>query len=212
MGISVIMAIYNTPFQFVKRALDSALSQDFEDFEIIVVNDGSAKSLSLELLDYCMLHEDKISFIHAKNAGQSAAVNKAIQLAKGDFITFLDADDEYKPNHLSSCLKEIDTADLLSSQTETIVSTLDDYYVPDKYDIHKNVHVDDCTLFGTLFGKKEVFRTIKFLGEYAADSFFYDEVQKIFRVKKSQIRTYVYYRNIESSISALQKKDRQLAK
>lgn len=206
--ISVIMAIYNTPFKLFQRAINSVLNQDFENFEIIVINDGSDAALSIQLLDYCMMFEDKISFIHSKNKGQSLAVNKAVLLAKGDFITIIDADDEYKPNHLSSCLKEIGNADLISSLAETIVANEDDYYVVDKYDLHKNIHVDDCTLFGTLFGKKEVFKTIRFENGYAADSFFFDEAEKIFEVKKSKSRTYVYYRNIPTSISAMHKKSR----
>ncbi len=206
------MAIFNTPFTMFKRAVDSVLNQDFENFEIIVADDGSNAALSSQLLDYCMLHEDKICFIHCKNVGQSSAINRAIHFTKGDFITIIDADDEYKPNHLSSCLNEIGTADLMSSLTETVVVTDDDYYVADRHDPHKNIHVDDCTLFGTLFGKNEVFKTISFENRYAADSFFYDEAQKIFQVKKSKSRTYIYYRNIPSSISALQKKSRLLEK
>lgn len=206
--ISVIMAIYNTPFEMFKRAIDSVLNQDFENFEMIVINDGSDATLSRQLLSYCMIHEDKICFIHCKNAGQSSAVNRAVHLAKGKYITIIDADDEYKPNHLSSCMKEIGTADLISSLAETIVATDDDFYVADKYDLHKNIHVDECTLFGTLFGKNEVFKTISFENGYAADSFFFDEAQKIFKVKKTKSRTYIYYRNIPSSISALKKKSR----
>jgi glycosyltransferase involved in cell wall biosynthesis len=202
------MAIFNTPFELFKRAIDSVLNQDFENFEIIVVNDGSNRNLSSQLLDYCMIHENKICYIQCKNVGQSYAVNRAVHFANGDFITIIDADDEYKPNHLTSCLNEIDTADLISSLTETIVATDDDYYVADKYDLHKNIHVDDCTLFGTLFGKSEVFKTINFRNGYAADSFFYDEAKKIYQVKKSKFRTYIYYRNIASSISAMHKKRR----
>lgn len=206
--ISVIMAIFNTPFEIFKRAINSVLNQDFENFEIIVINDGSSITLSRQLHDYCKIHENKICYVHGKNVGQSLAVNRAVHFAQGDFITIIDADDEYKPNHLSSCLNEMDTADLISSLTETIVATDDDYYVADKHDLYKNIHVDDCTLFGTLFGKSEVFKTINFKNEYAADSFFYDQAQKMYQVKKYKFRTYVYYRNTASSISALQKKRR----
>jgi glycosyltransferase involved in cell wall biosynthesis len=206
--ISVIMAIYNTPFEMFKRAIDSVLNQDFKDFEIIVINDGSNTTLSHQLLDYCKIHENKISYIYCENVGQSLAVNRAVHFAIGDYITIIDSDDEYKTNHLSSCLNEMDSADLISSLTETIVASDDDYYVADKHDLYKNIHVDDCTLFGTLFGKSEVFKKINFLNGYAADSFFYDEAKKIYQVKKSDFRTYVYYRNMPSSISALQKKSR----
>lgn len=210
--VSVIMAVFNTPFSMFKRAIDSVLNQDFDNFEIVVVNDGSNKFLSSQLLDYCILNEDKICFIHSKNVGQSLAVNRAVHFAKGEFITIIDADDEYKSNHLSSCLREIESADLIASFTETVVATDDDFYVADKHDLHKNIHVDDCTLFGTLFGKNEVFKAISFQNRYAADSFFYDEARKKFRVKKANMRTYIYYRNLPTSISAKQKKLRLLTK
>jgi hypothetical protein len=102
------------------------------------------------------------------------------------------------------------SVDLISSLTETIVSKDEDYYVADKHDLHKNIHVDDCTLFGTLFGKSEVFKSINFESVYGADSFFYDEAQKIYQVRKSNCRTYVYYRNIATSVSAMHKEKRHL--
>ena len=208
--ISVVMAIYNTPFELFKRAIDSVLNQDFKDFEIIVVNDGSEDVLSKQLLDYCIMHEEKICYIYSKNVGQSRAVNRAVHFASGEYITIIDADDEYKPNRLSSCLNEMKSVDLISSLTETIVSKEEDYYVADKHDLHKNIHVDDCTLFGTLFGKSEVFKSINFESVYGADSFFYDEAQKIYQVRKSNCRTYVYYRNIATSVSAMHKEKRHL--
>jgi hypothetical protein len=101
-------------------------------------------------------------------------------------------------------------ADLISSLTETVVSSNEDYYVADKHDLHKNIHVDDCILFATLFGKKEVFKSIRFENKYSADSHFYEQASKKYTVKKSQKRTYIYYRNISSSITALHKKSRVL--
>lgn len=208
--VSVLMAVFNTPFELVKRAIDSVIKQDFQDFELLVIDDGSSVDLSLNLIQYCSDFEEKVSYIRSQNKGQSFAINRAVHFAKGEYITIIDADDEYKPNHLSSCLNEMIHADLISSLTETIVSSNEDYYVADKYDLHKNIHVDDCILFATLFGKKEVFKSIHFENQYSADSHFYEQAAKKYKVKKSQVRTYIYYRNIATSITALHKQSRCL--
>lgn len=204
----MLMAVFNTPLELVKRALDSVINQDFKDFELLVIDDGSSVLLSQALIQYCVNHEEKISYIRSQNEGQSFAINRAVHFAKGEYITIIDADDEYKPNHLSSCLQEMKHADLISCLTETVVSSNEDYYVADKHDRHKNIHVDDCILFATLFGKKEVFKSIRFKNQYSADSSFYEQAAKKYTVKKSQKRTYIYYRNISTSITAIHKKSR----
>lgn len=208
--VSVLMAVFNTPFELVKRAMDSVINQDFKDFELLVIDDGSSVELSQAFIQYCVNHEDKISYIRSRNEGQSFAINRAVHFAKGEYITIIDADDEYKSNHLSSCLLEMKDVDLISTLTETVVSSNEDYYVADKHDLQKNIHVDDCILFATLFGKKEVFKSIRFKNQYAADSNFYEQAAKKYTVKKSQKRTYIYYRNISTSITALHKKSRVL--
>jgi glycosyltransferase involved in cell wall biosynthesis len=203
--ISVLMSVYNTDFPLVKRALDSVLNQDFQDFELIVIDDGSDKDPQNNLLNYAIDHEDKITFLRHSNCSQSKSINKGVKFSSGEYITMIDSDDEYKPNHLSMCLKEIEFADLISTKTFTIVDKEEDYYVPDKYNPQKGIHVDDCVLFATLFGKKEVFENIDFQGDYAADSNFYDCAAKKYVVKKVDLRTYIYYRNIPNSITSKMK-------
>lgn len=198
--ISVLLAVYNTEFNLVKRAIDSVLVQDFHSFELIVIDDGSDAKLGAELLNYIKPYESRVIYIRHKNCGQSKSINRGIKNCSGDFIAIIDADDEYKPNHLSSCIEEMKHADLISSYTETVVDKPEDYYVPDKFDTSKSVHVDDCTLFATLFGSKEVFTTFKFQNRYAADAVFYGQASMHFRVKKVNLRTYIYYRNNPNSI------------
>ncbi|MCF8330785.1 MAG: hypothetical protein K9I37_10640, partial [Crocinitomicaceae bacterium] len=97
--------------------------------------------------------------------------------------------------------------DLICSTTETIVDTNDDYYVPDKNDLTKLIHLDETVLFGTLFGRKKVFSSIKFKNGFAADADFYERAATQFRVKKVDLRTYIYHRNIPNSICATIKKE-----
>ncbi len=196
--ISVLMSVYNTEFHLVKRALDSVLNQTFQDFELIIIDDGSINDTDNQLLNYAIKHEDKFTYLRHR------------KISNGDYITIIDADDEYKPNHLSLCLEEMTEADLIASKTETITDQEDDYYLPDKYNLKNLIHVDDCILFATLFGKREVFLNLTFQGNYAADSDFYDRAAKEYKVKKLDFRTYVYYRNIPNSITSKMKKQNSI--
>ncbi len=200
--ISVIMSVYNTPFTLIKRAVDSVLNQDFGDFELIIIDDGSDNDTQIDLLNYAILHEDKITYLRHKNRKQADSINRGILISNSEFITVIDADDEYKTNHLSACLAEMKSLDLIASTTETIVNEEEDYYVPDRFDVNQVVHVDDCILFATLFGKREVFTALNFQNMYGADAHFFERAEQEFLVKKLDLRTYVYYRDNLNSLTA----------
>jgi hypothetical protein len=65
--------------------------------------------------------------------------------------------------------------------------------------------LDNSVLFGTLFGRKKVFSSINFKTGFAADADFFEKAKLNFRVKKADLRTYVYYRNMPTSICTLMK-------
>jgi glycosyltransferase involved in cell wall biosynthesis len=205
--ISVLMAVYNTEFRLTKRAIDSVLEQDFQDFELIIIDDGSKGNDRKSLLEYVEKHEDKIVYIRHSNRGQAKSINRGVLISVGEFITILDSDDEYKPFHLSSCLQEMENVDLICSTAETVVNSSDDYYVPDKNDLSKPIHLDDAVLFGTLFGNQKVFKSIDFEGGFAADSAFYERAQIQFRAKKVFQKSYIYYRNNPNSTCAVLKRE-----
>lgn len=203
--ISVLMAVYNTNFSYIKRAIDSVLNQDFQNFELIIIDDGSKENNRELLLAYVEKNEDKLIYIRHSNRGQSESINRGVLNCVGEYITILDSDDEYKPNHLSACLEAIDNCDLICSKSSTIVDDINDFYVPDKNDLTKLIHLDNSVLFGTLFGRKKVFSSINFRSGFAADSDFYEKAKLNFRVKKADLRTYIYYRNIPTSICSSMK-------
>jgi glycosyltransferase involved in cell wall biosynthesis len=208
--ISVLMSTYNTRFSLVKRAIDSVLNQAFQDFELIVIDDGSDNDPDNQVLRYVKQHEDKVIYLRHKNTGQSNSINQGILFSKGLYITILDADDEYKPNHLEACLEAVRDVDLIASTTETVVSKEEDYFVIDVLDQSKMIHVDDCILFATLFGRRKVFESVQFAGAYAADALFYQLVSRKFRVKKVDLRTYIYYRNDPGSMCSTMKLHQEL--
>jgi hypothetical protein len=93
----------------------------------------------------------------------------------------------------------MESADLICSTSETIVETQEDYFVPDRNDLSKQIHLDEATLFGTLFGLREVFFNLKFRDGFAADSDFFERAKARYLVKKIDLRTYIYYRNNPNS-------------
>lgn len=196
------MAVYNTEFVYIKRAIDSVLKQDFQDFELIIIDDGSKENNRDMLLQYVEQHEDKLIYIRHHNQGQSASINRGVKNSNGQYITILDSDDEYKPHHLRACLAEIENLDLICSTTETIVNSDADYYVPDKDDHTQLIHLDETVLFGTLFGRKNVFHALQFKSGFAADADFFEKASALFRVKKVNLRTYIYHRTMPNSICA----------
>lgn len=88
--VSIIIPLYNKA-PYIKRALDSVISQTIQDFEVIVVNDGSTDGGEHIVEGYS---DARIHLVHQKNKGVSAARNRGVSLAKSNMVAFLDADDE----------------------------------------------------------------------------------------------------------------------
>lgn len=101
MRVSVIIPLFNKA-PFVGRALSSVLAQSFSDFEVIVVDDGSTDS-GAEIVE--ALAEPRVRIIRQTNAGPGAARNRGLSEAQGEFVAFLDADDEWLPEYLEDSLK-----------------------------------------------------------------------------------------------------------
>lgn len=94
---SVVVPLYNKELS-IKNTIQSVLDQTYQDFEIVVVNDGSTDSSPIIIEEF---KDSRIRLIHQKNHGVSAARNKGIKEAECQWIVFLDADDIWKNNHLS---------------------------------------------------------------------------------------------------------------
>ena len=95
---SVVIPLFNKE-HFIEKTIQSVLNQTLQDFEIIIINDGSTDA-SLEKVE--LINDDRISVFTTKNLGVSHARNYGIQKAKGHDIAFLDADDYWESEFLES--------------------------------------------------------------------------------------------------------------
>lgn len=96
--ISVVIPLYNKEKQII-NTLQSIFRQTYQDFEIVVINDGSTDNSVAEVE---RIHDPRIRLINQQNTGVSVARNRGIQEAKGEYIALLDGDDEWMPDYLKT--------------------------------------------------------------------------------------------------------------
>ncbi|MBQ1371458.1 MAG: glycosyltransferase [Oscillospiraceae bacterium] len=108
MRFSIIVPVYNVA-AYLPKCINSLLAQDNEDWELILVDDGSTDGKSSVLCDeYAADQPELIRVIHQANAGLGAARNSGIEAAAGEYLLFVDSDDTIAPNTLSRLSEEID--------------------------------------------------------------------------------------------------------
>ena len=103
MDISVIIPVYNVE-NYLKRCVDSILCQDGISLEIILVDDGSTDSSGKMCEEYVTSHSN-ITCLHISNSGPATAKNKGYDMATGNYVAFIDSDDEIKPDMFRSMLQ-----------------------------------------------------------------------------------------------------------
>lgn len=100
--VSIIVPIYNSA-KYLAKCLDSITGQSYNNLEIILVNDGSTDD-SGKIIDKYAKRDSRIKVIHQANQGQSAARNAGLAKATGDYLGFIDADDEIKQSFVADLL------------------------------------------------------------------------------------------------------------
>ena len=107
--ISIIIPVYNVE-QYIKNCLESVINQTYDNWEIILIDDGSTDN-SKAIYENIAIKNDKIKIFKQTNKGVSAARNLGIEKAQGDYIVFLDADDWIEKKFLERMLEVIENED-----------------------------------------------------------------------------------------------------
>ncbi|NIA30000.1 MAG: glycosyltransferase [Actinobacteria bacterium] len=203
--ISIILPVYNRR-HLILRAIKSVEAQSFQDWELLIVDDGSTDGLEELLLP--QIHE-KPKWRYMKHARKrlAASRNIGIHAAMGQFITFIDSDDEYRPNHLELRIRyfaDHPDVDIIHGGVE-LVEPEKTHYVRDAFDPKKKIHISECCVGATFFGKRLAFLQsggFKNLA-YSAESEFLPRISKQVTVRKVKFKTYIYHTGLADSICTL---------
>lgn len=198
--ISIIICTYNRAHH-LNKGIDSVLNQTFFNWELLIVDDGS-NDHTFEIVNSYLDKYNNIRYLKHQNKKQCYAKNAGIQASFGKYLTFLDSDDSYKPNHLESRLKYMKNhpeIDLIQggffTEEEILVA---DYYQPEKL-----INLKECVLGPTFFGKRKVFFELQGFNHmtYGEDTDLWERAEKICKIQKiSEPETYIYTR-AETSVS-----------
>ncbi len=194
------MPVYNRQ-AYIQRAIESVLYQSYDNWELITVDDGS-EDYSPYLLEIYKAYSPKIKVVHQNHKRLPAARNNGIKNSTGSLITFLDSDDEFTKEHLEiriNYLNKNPEIDLLHGGVKIIGNE----FVPDKENPKQLIHLSQCIIGATFFGKRNVFIETGGFNDipYSEDSEFLERVIKQYKVEKVNYPTYIYHRDTPDSIT-----------
>ncbi|HOH07126.1 MAG TPA: glycosyltransferase family 2 protein [bacterium] len=206
-AVSVILPVFNRR-HLIGRALASVLRQSFSGYELLIIDDGSSDGIETLLLPTVAEHPNW-RYLRHRNRGLSAARNIGIQAALGEWVTFLDADDEYLPDHLSlriAHLRSHPGLDLIHGGVE-LCGPEESFWVEDAFRPGELIHLSECTIGATLFGRRSFFIEAGGfpLQSYSAESELMKRLEGRCRVERVDYPTYRYYTGLPDSICTIRK-------
>ncbi len=198
---SVVIATYNrTPL--LRRALASLIAQTETDWDAWVVDDGGTDDTEAMIGDQ-LQKAPAIRYIRRAHGGEAHAKNEGIALCRGEFITFLDSDDEYEPDHLQSrrrILEQDPGIEFLHGG----VRIVGDPCVPDRNDTSRQIHLSECVIGGTFFIRHDAMHVLGEFREiaFACDAELFDRaVAAGLSIVRTTRESYVYHREHADSIT-----------
>jgi len=169
--ISVVMATYNEPEKYLRESIESILNQTFKDFEFIIILDNPDNKKAEKIIKEYQQKDKRIVFIkNEKNLGRGASRNKAIDIAKGEYIAILDADDIALPKRLEKQFKYMENnkdIDLLFGWVYFIDEdgNILKEFKPEKYkfkEIEKYFFKEHLTVHPSMMVKSKILKRLKY--------------------------------------------------
>lgn len=115
--ITIIIPVYNVPKKYLDICIDSVINQTYKNIEILIIDDGSRKEIAETIDKYTSLN-DNIKIFHKENEGVSKARNKGIELSKGEWILFVDADDYIEKDAVEKLINNSEDVEVVISRTQ----------------------------------------------------------------------------------------------
>ncbi len=200
---SVLLCTFNRA-HLLPRALDSLLIQHETDWEALIIDDGSTDRTA-EVVQPYLRQAPNLHYVQQENRGLALSRNAGARLAKGKFLTFLDSDDWFAPDHLATRRKVIEQhpcANFLHGGVQII----GDPYVADRENPAVRVHLDQCIIDATFVIRRRLFFRLggfPALAYSAGNALFQRAVQAGVKPVKVNAPTYVYDRTTPDSICTI---------
>lgn len=202
--LSVVVPVYNVE-NTLDRCIQSIVSQSYDAMEILLIDDGSTDS-SPRLCDEWAEKDTRISVVHQRNKGLSGARNTGIELAQGQWITFVDSDDQLAPDTYRQIMAEVEQTecDLLEYQARIDVGSKQESQLtlPDKTYYSYIGYWFDTEAYRHCYAWNKIYRRNLFQSlRYPEGKTFEDVyllpllIRKAQSIKTSPKGTYIYYTN-----------------
>lgn len=217
--ISIIIPIYNAE-KYLNRCINSILKQDFQDFEILLIDDGSTDK-SYTICKQYSQKDFRIKIFSKKNGGVSSARNLGLLNAKGEYILFIDADDTIDKTLISANIKYLTSSshyDLIEIPAIYNYLSNEEYKSANKGKIILGnkaciKYISTCKRYEvwSFIFKTEILKDIRFkehikIGEDII--FLYEVISKVSSIVVSNYGFYFHYKNDDSAMNTLTSKDR----
>lgn len=215
MLVSVVIPVYKVE-RYLPNCIESILRQTFKDFELILVDDGSPDNCG-EICEEYAQKDSRIKVVHQPNGGLSAARNTGIDIAKGDYLTFVDSDDFVFPHYLEILVKmcrendadmavcsmvRCSSGDSMDDVVEDVSKKDCEIFIDDKFEVFFDTKKISTTACGKLY-KSFIFNSIRYpVGKYHEDIFTtYKTVHLANKIAFCVYLGYVYRINEESIVN-----------
>lgn len=205
--ISIIIPIYNSA-QYLHRCIDSVLAQDYINMEIILIDDGSNDESPTICDEYATSYKN-ITVLHIPNGGASLARKKGIEIAKGQYLSFVDSDDYVTPNYISTLYLAIQKYHTQVAGCRTQVKENNDKTIPNfnisllegKTLMYRFFHYEFWGMHGKLY-KYETFSKVYFPKETLSEDYLINTQIFMYDCKIALVESQLYiYEKRPNSLS-----------
>lgn len=202
-SVTIVLCTFNRA-KLLPRAIRSVRAQTLHDWQLVVVDDGSTDATPAVLEPY-VRRDSRIVVVRQRNRGLAAARNVGIRLAEAPFVTFLDSDDAYQPDHLSSRMRYLrrhPDVDMVYGGVDARGPRARQYVI-DLERPGRTIHVSQCYVGGTFVIRRSVLERVGGFRpmEFGEDLDLVKRIERRFQVRKMGKKSYRYYCNTSDRLS-----------
>jgi glycosyltransferase involved in cell wall biosynthesis len=200
--ISIILCTYNRA-KLLSNAIRSVIKQTEQDWELIIIDDGSNDN-TYNIVKQFLRYDSRIVYFYHSNQGLAKARNRGLAIANGEFICFVDSDDELAPAHLEKrlrYLKRYPSVDFIHGGTK-LIGAKEKHYVADVKNPGKKIHLNKCHIGGTFFFRRSILKKVKGFKSipFGEDFDFYTRIERHVSIRKVKFPTYLYHLDSENRL------------